>query len=396
MKNRDIIIKFKLIIQSAIMFSLLLFQSCNSDSPAAVASKTRSVLKKTMPYQMKDGKIKVLIIANTIWSPYIERFIEGCASEGNALGFNVDTLVTGGNSESCKEAISKAAKDNYDGIILSHSGPVYTYDSLLPITNKGIKAVTFDSYPYTIVLGNIKYNEMVKNVTSTALKDEKLARLSLQSLVNSFPGKKPIKVIRSHMGPGIMPIEARKRVYDTFVKNGYIEEVGAVKAHHSSGNPYREVQEQLLWLLDSDLKDKEIDAVWSPYDELAKGCLEALIAANRRDIKLFSIDICDEDINLMRSNKSQWISTAAADPRQIGVVNMRILAAKFANERTPKEIYFDVYLIESDKLKDGVNMSNITNVIPRLGDSGKLFSNYEWMRKIRVIRGGRQGQKDKK
>ncbi len=43
-----------------------------------------------------------------------------------------------------------------------------------------------------------------------------------------------------------------------------------------------------------------VDAIWGSWDEMAKGAYRALKEAGRTDIKLISIDVSNQDMNLMR------------------------------------------------------------------------------------------------
>jgi simple sugar transport system substrate-binding protein len=131
-----------------------------------------------------------------------------------------------------------------------------------------------------------------------------------------------------------------------------------------------------------------VDAIWGSYDELAKGCLQALIDAGRTDIKMMSIDISTEDINLMLANPDVWISTAAVDPKLIGIADMRLLAAKFAGEETPDEYNLDAQLVNTDMLNSDINMTNIATVVDGWGQEKGVFDSYEWMAELKAATAG--------
>lgn len=355
-----------------------------SEAPAEAGSAVADLLTQYMPDQMADGQIKVAVIRNLAAGDHTQQFLEGCTSEGQALGFVVDTYVTDGDNAKCQETIAQVIQKDYDGIILSHGEAGYTYDSLLPAVEKGMKVVTFDSVPYKD--GDVN-NEILEGVTSTAQEDAKLAELSLGSIVSYFDeAKQPLKVIRAWMGPGIPPLDRRQVIYDQLVSEGKIEEVALVGPVDFS-NARGGTQDALAAVLPK-FPEGTVDAIWGSYDELAKGCLQALNDAGRTDIKIMSIDISNDDINLMLSNPEVWISTAAVDPKLIGIADMRLLAAKFAGEETPDTYNLDAQLVTTAMLNESINMTNIATVVDGWGQEKGVFDSYAWMAEIKAAVAG--------
>lgn len=337
------------------------------------------LLTKYFPDQMADGQVKVAVIRNLAAGDHTQQFLEGCTLEGNAMGFVVDTFVTDGDNAKCQETIAQIVQQDYDGIILSHGEAGYTYDSLKPAVDKGMKVVTFDSVPYE---GGDASNPILIGVTSTAQEDYKLAELSLGSMLEYFEGRdEPLKVIRAWMGPGVPPLDRRQTVYDRLKEEGKIEEVALV-GPVDSANARGGTQDALAALLPR-YPEGTVDAIWGSYDELAKGCLQALNDAGRTDIKIMSIDISNDDINLMLANPDVWISTAAVDPKLIGIANMRLLAAKFAGEETPDEYNLDAQLVNTSQLNADINMTNIATVVDGWGQETGVFDSYPWMAEIK-------------
>jgi simple sugar transport system substrate-binding protein len=342
--------------------------------------RVEDILRRVMPVQMEDGVVKVAVIRNLSYGDHTRLFLSGCILEGIALGFQVDTFITDGDNEKCKEFIAYAIAAGYDGIILSHGG-AYTYDALLPAVERGIKIVTFDSLPYRD--GNIN-NEILAGVTSTAQEDYQLAELSLDAIVRHFPAsRQPIRVIRTWMGPGVLPLDIRKTVFDRYAAEGKIREVALV-APDDHSNPRRGSKAAMLEILQQ-FPVGTVDAIWGSYDELAKGCLDALLEEGRRDIVIMSIDISDNDMDLMRANPLIWVSTAAVDPKLIGIVNMRLLAMKFAGEPTPDTYLLEARLVEASVLDSSINMTNIARVVDGWGSERGVFDNFTWMDELKAI-----------
>ncbi len=240
--------------------------------------------------------------------------------------------------------------------------------------------VTFDSVPYE---GGNPKNPILKGCTSTAQEDAKLASLSLNALVDHFPeSKRPIKVIRAWMGPGIPPLDRRQVIYDKLVAEGKIKEVALVGPVDFS-NARGGTQDAVAAILPK-FAPGTVDAIWGSYDELAKGCLQALIDAGRKDVKIFSIDISNDDMNLMLENPDVWISTAAVDPKLIGIANMRLIACKLAKESTPSEYNLDAQLVKTSQINSSINMGNIATVVPGWGQEKGVYDNYAWMKEMKA------------
>jgi simple sugar transport system substrate-binding protein len=132
-----------------------------------------------------------------------------------------------------------------------------------------------------------------------------------------------------------------------------------------------------------------VDAIWGSYDELAKGCLQALDDSGRKDVKIMSIDISNDDINLMLSHPDVWISTAAVDPKLIGIADLRLIAAKFAGESTPDTYNLDAQGVKTSDLNSSINMTNIATVVNGWGQEQGVFDNYAWFKEIKAAVAGK-------
>jgi simple sugar transport system substrate-binding protein len=349
-------------------------------APTALNSAATAALTKYMPTQMRDGAVKVAVVRNLNAGDHTQQFLEGCVSEGQALGFIVDTFITDGDNEKTINTLAQVIQKDYDGIILSHGEAGYTYDSLKPAIDKGIKVVTFDSIPY---LNGDPNGTILTGVTSTAQEDAKLAELSLASIVENFPAsKQPLKVIRAWMGPGIPPLDRRQVIYDRYVKEGKIVEVALVGPVNAA-DPRGGTHEALAAILPR-FAPGTVDAIWGSYDELAKGCLQALDDAGRKDIKLMSIDISNDDINLMLSHPDVWVSTAAVDPKLIGIADMRLLAAKFVGEKTPDTFNLDAQSVKTTQLNSTITMPNLVTVVNGWGQEKGVWDTFAWLKEIKA------------
>lgn len=313
-----------------------------------------------------SGK-KVAVVRNLANGDHTQQFLSGCVEEGEKFGFKVDTFVTDGNDAKCQETVAQIINQNYDALIVSHGQLSYAYDMLLPAIEKGMKVVTFDTMP---MKGGAADGELLKGVTSTAQDDYALAELSLGYMMDEFEakgGEYPIKVIKTFMGPGVPPLDRRNEIYTKLEKEGKIKTVTTISPSDSA-NARGDMTTKTEAILPT-ISEGSADAIWGCYDELAKGVLQALNDAKRTDIPMYTIDVSNDDIQLMVTNKEVWKSTAAVDPKLIGIADMRLIALKLAGEDTPEYFNLTANNILTTQLKEGTTMDQLGTIVDGWGNA---------------------------
>ena len=370
-----------LFLAAILVFSLTACQAkpaAPSPAPADPSSATpaESAAGRATVQSVFGKQIKIAVVRNLGAGDHTQQYLEGCVSEGNSFGFIVDTFVTDGDNAKCQERIAQVIEKDYDGIIVSHAELGYAYDALKPAVDKGMKVVTFDSMPYKD--REVKDENLLEGCTSTAQDDYKLAELSLGELVKS--ANQPVRVLKLWMGPGIPPLDRRQEIYKKLEDEGKIKTLEVIGP--SDFSSVRDSTTNLFSAVLPKYPVGTVDAIWGSYDELAKGALTALNDANRTDIKMFTIDISNDDINLMRSNPDVWLSTASVDPKLIGQVNMRLMAKKLKGEETPMYYNLNAALVKTADLKSDTNMLNLHEIIPGWGDGAGVFET-DWMAELR-------------
>lgn len=314
------------------------------------------------------GGMKIAVVRNLPSDDHTKQFLDGARSEGESFGFKVDTFIADNDDAKFQELVAQAIQKDYDGLIISHGKKDYSYDMLKPAIDKGLKVVTFD----TVIE---KDGKDLETITTTFQDDFKLAELSLNEISALSSSGQPIKVIKLWFGPGVPPLDRRESIYKEFEKANKIQTLEVIGPSN-----FQDVQGDIAAKVSAILAKYPagtVDAIWGSWDEMAKGAYKAINDNNRKDIKLISIDISNQDMNLMREPDSVWLSTAAVDPKLIGIVNMRLLAKKLAGEETPKAYDLEAKLVKKDQLKPDTNMTNLGDVIEGWGKSDAF--NEKWM-----------------
>lgn len=347
-----------------------------SAAPSAAASESTG--DASVP-QGVQGDIKIAVVRNLAAGDHTQQFLDGCVSEGESFGFKVDTFVTDGDDAKLQEVVAQCIQKDYKGIIVSHGQLSYSYDMLKPAIDKGMVVSTFDTMPYK---GGDAKGELLAGVTSTSQDDQALANLSLTDMLETV-GKDQVNTLKTFMGPGIPPLDRRNIVYTDLETQGKIKTVETV-APSDTANVRGDMTNKTAAILPK-YQAGSIDAIWGCYDELAKGVLQALIDAGRKDIPMFTIDISNDDINLMRQNADIWKSTAAVDPKLIGIANMRLVALKLAGEETPEYYTLQAQLVKTSQLKEDTTMTNLAEVVPGWGTLDSISDlNRPWMDALRT------------
>lgn len=150
--------------------------------------------------------------------------------------------------------------------------------------------------------------------------------------------------------PGIKELESIGAV-SSDVQGDTANKVGAILAKYPKG---------------------KIDAIWGAWDAFSQGAYKALKENGRTEIKLYSIDISNQDLQLMREANSPWKVSVAVDPKLIGKVNLRLVANKIAGEPTPATYEFRAASIPQALLLSQpgpVNVAGLAKIIPGWGQT---------------------------
>ena len=332
--------------------------------------------KKENISNKNNKKIRIAVIRNLPSDDHTKQFLEGAVAEGKALGYQVDTFISNGDDAKFQELVDQQIQKGYDGLIISHGKTEYSLNMIKPALEKGIKVVTFDT--------TFKDNIIPKGITSTAQDDIALAQLSLDEII-SRSNSKPVKILKLWFGPGVPPLDRREEVYKKYEQEGKIKTIETIGPSNLD-DVQGEVASRVGAVL-SKYPKGTIDAIWGSWDELAKGGYKAMQEAKRDDIQLISIDISNQDINLMMTENSIWKATAAVDPKLIGIIDMRIMAKKIKGEETPETYNLSAVLIKKEELKPGTVMVTLNTVIPNWGKSDDF--NEKWMDDLRKANQGK-------
>jgi len=391
---------------AAAAFAAFLLCSCGGENaPYGTGAQARqtpaiqTLLARYMPAAMQDGIIKIAVVRYESGTAHTRQFPDGCVSEGRSMGFTVDTFIVD-DEERCLPLIAGIAAADYDGLIFSSggiaddnsNGSAESIRKILKPALERLAVVCFTDLP----VNSEGQNETMPGLTVTTMDYAKLSRRGLEYLVSCFRPEgvatqgvmtpaRPPKVIRAWFGPGIPHLDTCEAVYRGFLREGRIQEAAFISPP-SLSYAYNGTMEALAALLPK-IPIGGVDAIWAPGGDFARGCVQALADAGRHDIKLVSIDISNETLRLMTAYPDIWLACAGVDPGLIGIVNMRVLAAKLAGENVPDSFSFDARILEASRLDSSATMGNIAAMDPGWALTAGLFDGYPWMEELKAAVG---------
>ncbi|KNC15124.1 sugar ABC transporter substrate-binding protein [Pantoea sp. RIT-PI-b] len=309
-----------------------------------------------------EGPVRIAIIRNLGSDDNTTQFVAGAIQQGRKLGFKVSTFLSNGDDARFQDFVNQAISQKYDGIILSHGKDPYSTGLVQRIADAGIKLSVFDT----------PVNTPVKGVTITAQNDASLAQESLGSLIKDFNGK--ANIVKLWVA-GFPAMDRRQVVYEKLLKENpgihQLESIGAV-----SSDVQGDTANKIGAILAKYPKGK-IDAIWGSWDAFSQGAYKALQENGRTEIKLYSIDVSNQDLQLMHEKNSPWVQTVAVDPKTIGAVNMRLVANKIGGETTPASYEFKAASISQQQLNSqqgAVNVASLNKIIPGWGENSDFVA----------------------
>ena len=279
-------------------------------------------------------KKRIALVMRQNVGTFSAQYINGVKTEvekngGELTVFNADTDLAKMASN-----LDAAVNQNFDGILIDHGTAEALQQGTQKAVDKKIPVVLFDT--------DIK----IPGVPVVEQDDQKLAELSLEKLAEDIGGKGNIVKI---WVAGFAPMEKRQITYDAFLKKyPDIKEIAAFGS--ATNNTALDTQAQMEAILRQYPNKGDITAVWAAWDEFAKGATRAIQQAGRTEIKVYGIDLSDEDLQLMQEANSPWEATAAVDPSNIGRVHAETVFKMINGEQVPDNVKLNPVLVKQDDL----------------------------------------------
>jgi len=306
---------------------------------------------------------KVALIMRQNLGTFSAQYVEGVKEQVTKLGGTVTVIPADGDLTKMASNLDAAVNQKFDGILLDHGTPDALQNGINKAVEKKIPIVAFDS--------NVKG----PGIVALEQNDQKLAELTLEQLGKEAGGKGNIVKV---WVAGFPPMESRQIAYKAFLdKNKDIKEIAAFG---NAQNPALDTQAQMEAILKKYPNKGDITAVWAAWDEFAKGATRAIQQAGRTEIKVYGIDMSDEDLQLIQDANSSWVASAAVDPKDIGRIQVRYLYQKLHGDQTPEKVVLEPVFVSRDQLpKDKkVTTAELSQYVQGWGNSQQGYT--DWLK----------------
>lgn len=319
-------------------------------------SKTTSI-----PERLQEP-VKIAVITQMSIGTFSSQYIAGVKEQVEAFGGEVQIYNADNDLSKMATFVETATNQKVDAILIDHGRKDALEAPVKKALQQGIAVVAFDN------------DLTLDGVTVIDQDDYSLAWKTLKTLAEDLNGEGEIVTI--WVG-GYTPMERRHVMYEAF-KQRYPNIKEIAKFGTASANTALDTQTQMEAILKKYPNKGDIDAVFATWDEFAKGATRAILQAGRNEIKVYGIDLSDEDLEMIQQPNSPWVATTATDPAEVGKVQVRFAYQKLAGEKTPNIYSLEPHLVKRSSLpKQSIKMTNLHEYISSWGESNVAIS--PWM-----------------
>ncbi|OXS61203.1 LacI family transcriptional regulator [Cohnella sp. CIP 111063] len=313
--------------------------NAGSSSPASPsASAAASESASAEPSQdasieaLKGKRIALVMRFNT--GTFSAQYVDGVKKQVAKFGGEVTVLASENDLAKMAANLDSAVNQKFDGILVDHGDAAALTNGLNKAKEAGIPIVAFDS----------GLNDF-EGITNLAQNDQLLAEYTLEKLAEEAGGKGNIVKV---WVAGFPPMESRQISYKAFTEK--YPDIKEIAAFGDASNPQLDTQNRMEAVLKQYPNKGDITAVWASWDEFAKGASNAIKQAGRDEIKVYGIDLSDEDLKIIQDPTSPWVASAAVDPTSIGTVQVRYLYQKFHGDTTDAVVQLEPVFVHRDSL----------------------------------------------
>lgn len=347
---------------------LLITAACGSSGKES--SKDEGAGEQTSAEQTASGDIaslrgkKIALVMQFNTGTFSAQYIEGVKEQAEKFGGKVQVFASDNDLAKMSANLDAAINQGFDGILIDHGQAAALQQGVNRALEKKIPVVAFDADLQT------------PGVTVLSQDDQMMASKTLELLGQDAGGKGSIVKV---WVAGFAPMERREIAYKAFLESN--PEIKEIASFGTASNPALDAQTQMEAILKQNPNKGDITAVWTAWDEFAKGVTRAIQQAGRNEIKVYGIDMSDEDLQMIQDPNSPWVASAAVDPKDIGRVQVRYLYQKLHGDQTEDSVVLDAVLVKrADLPKETINTAQLNEYVQ--GWSGRTQGYADWMKEL--------------
>lgn len=342
---------------AAFLFISILLAACQPQGDVSEEAAASDPEAEASDHPLAGKEIALIMQINL--GTFSAQYIAGVEEQVEKFGGEATVFTSEGDLAKMASNLDAAINQGVDGILIDHGTKEALNQGVEKALEAGIPVVAFDT------------GIDVEGVVSLEQGDQQMAEMTLEKLAEDNGGEANIVKIWT---AGFAPMERRQVAYEAFLAdNPGIEEVTAFGS--ATDNTALDTQSQMEAVLKQYPNEGEITAVWASWDEFAKGAVRAIEQAGRTDIKVYGIDMSDEDLQLMQKEGSPWVASAAVDPADIGRIQVRYLYQLLNDEQPEEKVVLEPVFIEAENLpEETVTTDELSEYVEGWGASDQGYT----------------------
>jgi simple sugar transport system substrate-binding protein len=344
----------------------LSLSACDADSSAGV-TEAEATSEETSASPLPVGSSgKIAVIRNLGSSDHTAQFFAGAVSEGEALGYEVNTFMSEADDVKMQDLMEAALQQDYDIWVVSHANEGYQYDIVSKAVEKNVSVVCFDCG-----------GDHVPGVSYTSQNDQALASISIDALIEKAKTEgatEPVKIIELNTLGAIVPFDTRHTIIEEYISEGKLERVNLLSPTIFGSDMYSDVYNGITTTLAQD-PDKEIKGLWTASSYFMDPISDAIRDSEREDIIVTAVDISTTEIQRLVSDPFYY-AIAAVDPFVIGVVDVRLGVLQSMGIDTPETVALDAVVVTDKDVTADDTMLTLADKFEGFG-STDLFDTQE-------------------
>ena len=314
------------------------------------------------PFDGSTGRqLHIAHISYLVEGEFMQMYRAGLEAQAQELGMRVTVLGRQADAQAQANFVNQAISLGVDGIVIQHGLTETMRGPAQEALDAGIPVVAFD-----VDLEN-------PNIPQIAQNDPQHGLNAINAIVRDFDGDVEMAYVYV---AGILPLDKRdgpiRETAADYPKINIAAQTGTLDSPISVRNA-----DQAQAVLRA---NPEIQAYLAPYDEFAKGIVLALEELEITDsVRVYSVDISTQDIEIMTKPNSPWVMTSAVNPAEMGAVSVRALAQVMAGEKVPGDILVEPMVFTAEMLIEAgvTNMEELMAAFEEFNESSAARS--PWM-----------------
>ncbi|WP_234414161.1 sugar ABC transporter substrate-binding protein [Paenibacillus sp. CAA11] len=332
---------------------MLLLSACGQNKGGAATAPAD-------PNKPLAGK-RIALIMEFNTGTFSQQYVQGVTEEVKKFGGELTTFVAENKKEKMASLLESAVNQHFDVILTDHGTADVLQNGIQKAVERKIPVVVFDA------------DIQIPGVTVLSQDDASMAKVTLDQLKKDVGGKGNIVKV---WVAGFAPMERRQTEYAKFMSEN--PDIKEIATFGTAENPALDAQSQMEAVLKQYPKG-QIAAVWTAWDEFAKGAARAIQQAGRNEIKLYGIDMSDEDLQMIQDKNNPWVASAAVDPKDIGRIQVRYAYQKLHGDQTEDSVVLKSVLVSQDSLPDKqISTDELSQYVKGWGESKQGIA--DWMK----------------